>query len=492
MDIIVFGTGKAGDDALPCIESNHHVLFFVDNDSRKWGRMFQGYDIKSPDNIKDYNCDIIITSTKYCLDIAEQLKNMAVNPDKIYACRMRSIDGAIQCETYPLVMNNLKSAEKKLIDYDLFHFKEQKNDSKKVLVFCSFFSVYAKQLIENMEKVFEKIEFSLITNTEEYREKIFSEQLKHIYYFQTMADLKAILEQLPVYDVMQLLWIEREWAYFGNLIRKKTKRLNLNVGGSDFYRATMAERDYKKNLIAAADTVTAETKETIQEFRKYYSQDLKCEMGFLPFGIETLKYIKENECVSKNVIKEKFHIPYNKIVITCGYNAKEAHQHIKLIEALNSLDESIKEQIICVFPMTYPKGCDNYIRCVREKLEKSELDYVIHREFMGFGEMAQYALISDVMIQVQTTDQLSSTMLEEMYAGSIIITGKWLPYHSLREKGIFFFDVNEISEISGQLERVVMNIEKYKKECKKNKEIIWKQSSWEKLAKKWHDIWCNK
>ena len=113
---------------------------------------------------------------------------------------------------------------------------------------------------------------------------------------------------------------------------------------------------------------------------------------------------------------------------------------------------------------------------------------MILTEFMDFQSMAQYAMISDIMLHVQTTDQLSSTMLEEMYAGSIVIAGSWLPYKSLRKKGVYFIDVDTISDIISVLSDVVTNIEQYKEKCRDNAKIIWKYSSWDELAPRWRAL----
>ena len=96
------------------------------------------------------------------------------------------------------------------------------------------------------------------------------------------------------------------------------------------------------------------------------------------------------------------------------------------------------------------------------------------------------------MLHVQKTDQLSSTMLEEMYAGSIVIAGKWLPYRSLHDMGMFFLDVDKIDDTVEALETVVPNLEAYRKKCEGNKEIIWRHSSWDELAVRWRALWDEK
>lgn len=488
-DILVFGTGLVGQTAVHLLEEKYHILFAVDNDERKWGNLFEGYEIKPPSEILKYDCDIAIISRIYMREISFQLQEMGIETERIIFCDIKSVDGSLRFGFCPLDAKKVKAAGKKLIQYDLLNEEEQETGCIKVLVFCTWYSVYTKQLIENMSRRYQDIEFSLITINKKYKDEITASQLKHIYFFVSNYELKDILEQIPRYDVAQLLWIEPVWAFFDELIRSKVKRLNLNVGGSDFYRAGKAELDFKKKLIASADKVTAETEGTIQEFSEYYKKEAGGKMGFLPFGVEVLDFIKLNMNREKNEIKRKLNIPLDKIVITCGHNAIKEHQHLKIIEAISQLREDVKEQIVCVFRMTYPNGREEYIESVRNRLEESGLDYLLVTEFMDFQLMAECALTSDIMIHVQTTDQLSSTMLEEMYAGSIVIAGSWLPYQSLHEMGIYFLDVDEIPDITAVLNDVITNIGEYKERCRQNADIVWKHSSWDELAPRWRALW---
>ena len=102
--------------------------------------------------------------------------------------------------------------------------------------------------------------------------------------------------------------------------------------------------------------------------------------------------------------------------------------------------------------------------------------------------MGQYDIISDIMIHVQTTDTLSSTMLEEMYTGSVILAGKWLPYQVLHNRNLYFIDVDTIDAVSHNIEMIVRNMDYYREKCKCNKEIIWKYHSWDSLISQWHDL----
>lgn len=479
--LIIFGTGEVGKRVIHLLEKKYDILFCTDNDQGKWGKSFEKYVIKSPEKIRDYDCGIVVAvSGKYENEIIGQLIHMGIGENRIYFLRQNVI--------YPLNAEKIRGTGIPLIQYDLLHAKEEKTGNRKVMVLCSAFSVYTKQLIENISVRYVDIDFSLLTCAEESRDKIIAKALKHIYCYRTLRDLKTILEQLPVYDAMQMLWIEQQWVYCRYLIRKKTKKLNLNVGGSDFYRASTEEREYKRNLLEKADRITAETKQTIQDFKGYYGK-IAQKTDLLSFGIEVLDFIKRNACVSRDSIKEKFGFPTDKIIVTCGHNANRAHQHIKIIEAIENLSEDIKKQLVLVFPMTYNQINEEYIGEVSDALDGKGIEYAILTKFMDFQEMAEYALISDIMIHVQTTDQLSSTMLEEMYAGSVVIAGSWLPYQSLHEMGIYFLDVDTIPDVTELLQDIVLNMKNYKEKCAGNREIIWKHSAWDELAPKWHGLW---
>lgn len=487
-DIIIFGTGQVARKWLPLLEKEYRILFCVDNDAEKWGKKFENYMIKPPYEIKNCEYDVaIMVSGQYRKEIQQQLVQMGISNSRIHVCRRLPLNND-EFVLYPLNAEGVQETGLALRQYDLLNAEESETGCKKVMVFCIYFSVYTKQLIENISKRYNDIEFSLLTKDAENKENIIAENLKHIYCYHTLSDLKTILAQLPLYDAMQLLWMEWEWAYFYRLIRTKTKKLNLNVGGSDFYRVGTVARDFKRKLIENADTITAETEGTIKDFKEYYGA-IAQKTDLLPFGVEVLGYIKENVNVSRDSIKKKFGISTDKVIVTCGHNANRAHQHLDIIEAVSRLSEDIKRQVFFVFPMTYNQVNEEYIREVADSLDKNKLEYAILTKFMNFQEMAEYAIISDIMIHVQTTDQLSSTMLEEMYAGSIVIAGKWLPYRSLHEMGIYFIDVDTIPDVTEVLEDVVTNIDVYRVKCKGNAELIWQHSSWEALAPKWHALW---
>jgi FkbM family methyltransferase len=74
--IILFGASTLGSEYSKKLE--YPVAYYVDNDSRKWGTLFDGITVKSPDQLLEENPDniAIIISSMYVDEISSQLHNM--------------------------------------------------------------------------------------------------------------------------------------------------------------------------------------------------------------------------------------------------------------------------------------------------------------------------------------------------------------------------------------------------------------------------------
>lgn len=489
IEAVIFGAGQVCAEVLPFIENQFHVLYVVDNNEGLWGTKFRSYEVKAPAEAVSRNCKVIIASTRYVFEIAVQLKEMGMDEDDIFMC-----SGFYEGKGYTYDIHPINEKLIQVKDTQLNQFDVLKNEGvickqTNVLIGISFFSTFTIQLIENMSERYKDIRFDLLTSDEKYYENAFTCKLKHLYIYKSYTDLKTILALLPIYDVIHFLWIEVEWGFFADLARRRAKRLVLTVGGSDFYRASEPEREYKRKLILNADYINLENSITRNEFIEYYGREISEKTKLVPYGMELLKNIDQMENVLDDIKKKELNIPLNKIIVTCGYNALSAHQHLKLIEALGNISDEVKEKIVCVIPMTYPSGQDEYIHSVSEALNKNRVNYVIFTDFMPDKQIAQYATLSDIMIHVQITDALSSAMREEMYGGAVVIAGKWLPYDILREKGIYFLDAETVEDVSEILEDVVKNLEFYKSKCRNNKCLIRNEYSWDAVAKAWYGLW---
>jgi len=223
------------------------------------------------------------------------------------------------------------------------------------------------------------------------------------------------------------------------------------------------------------------------DFDSYYRNKYSNKLRICSFGLAPLEVLRSLE-LNKRECRELLSLPEESLIVTVGYNNSPAQQHIEILNSIEKHKRGIPENAFLVLPMTYG-ATDEYRNTVRKYLEQHGFGYRIFDKFMPDREMAMLRKASDLMIQVQITDQFSGSMLEHLYTENVVITGDWLPYGTLDEKGVFMLRVSSVKEVGEKLVYAVNNLDSLKEKCKKNPEIIWELSSWEKNIQSWIDVY---
>ncbi len=299
--------------------------------------------------------------------------------------------------------------------------------------------------------------------------------------------MKKIIHQfnkLDNYDIIHIFFLSRKYAFFTKEILRKCKKLVISIYGSDFYRAKWWEKIIKYPIIKYADIVTFITTQTLEEFSKYFKKIDKDKLKIKKFGLATLEILRNIEHISKKDCKKSFNISTNSLVVTCGNNASQGNDHIKIIKSIEIVKHRLPDNILFLFPFTYAFNREYFLK-VKDLLDKTNLNYKILTDFLSDYKVAQLRKVSDIMINLQISDQLSGSMQESLYTGNIIITGDWLPYKILEEKGIFMLKISSVGEVGEKLLYSVNNLRNLKESCKGNGQIIWNISSWDKNINDW-------
>jgi glycosyltransferase involved in cell wall biosynthesis len=173
-----------------------------------------------------------------------------------------------------------------------------------------------------------------------------------------------------------------------------------------------------------------------------------------------------------------------KKVIVCGYNASNIVRHEMIIDSLNVIKSNLSNYKV-IFPMTYGDRSNERKILVKEKLKKTSFDSLVLENFLTIEKLQALRLCADVFIHIQERDQMASSMLEHLAAGSVVITGKWLPYDNLIEKGVYFIRIEKPEDLSGILSQVIDNLQEHKNKSKVNREIILEMMSWDSIKKNW-------
>ena len=104
------------------------------------------------------------------------------------------------------------------------------------------------------------------------------------------------------------------------------------------------------------------------------------------------------------------------------------------------------------------------------------------------SELATYRCCTDILIQLQTTDQFSGAMQEVMASGGNVITGAWLPYEILKEKKVHFWTISEFAELTDALKGVTFN-PITKEQALHNTDVINSLSNWNMVIANWVDLY---
>lgn len=307
--------------------------------------------------------------------------------------------------------------------------------------------------------------------------------LKYICFF-----LKVLF--LSHYDAIHIHSVKKIESVFSWIIRRKTSKLICTIYGSDFYKVNNNTRGKLKKLFCRSDYITIESTQTSNDFNEFYDNAFSDKIVNLRFGISSMEWIK-NLCelrLEKNDLKRKFDIPQDSFVITVGYNAIPEQRHELIFEQLMASRTMLPHNYFIIVPLGY--GNEKYAREVEKNFINSGLNGRCLFDFYDKNKIAELRYISNIMIQLQTTDLLSSSMLEYIYAENIIITGSWLPYRDIQE---YIYTIDEIGELAIKLCDILSKWEciKITQSNTDYKSFIEDNFFWKNVRFKWLQLYLN-
>lgn len=372
---------------------------------------------------------------------------------------------------------------------------------KKVLLLCLDYTPYLIQLWDNLKKYYNDLSLNVLTkdeHVERYKRELDRNPDEKVYSIVLEPfPIRAfkVINGLPEFDIIQALWMEKIWGFFARSLRKKARLLYVEVGGSDLYRWAQKTRVrmLQKRLIKRSDVISSENEQTRECFYRTYGQWTRdIPHSIVRFGVDVIDEISIVPNNALSSLHTKWNVPYDKCVVMLGYNGHEQQQHFGMISSIEKIKRDILDNLFFVIPMTYGVGNKEYRVEVEKRIKEITDGYIILDEFLDKTQMAEITVITDIMIHVQTTDQLSSTMMAHIYNGNVVIAGSWLPYECIKREGIKIWEVDSVAELTECLSEVALNLDKCKAECEYNRNSTYKFSSWEYCIKDWRRIYDGK
>jgi hypothetical protein len=292
------------------------------------------------------------------------------------------------------------------------------------------------------------------------------------------------------FDVIHILNIKRENFFLIPFLRKKCKKIIITVYGRSTYlyptKRFLFSRVYK-----FVDIFVFSNTSVIKEFSTFH-EDVPSDK--LIENIPPLDSISLNSNYDKSDSILKFcsenHIDNKLIKVSCSSTIHSYEQHYKVIEALKNLKR--KENILLMFLLTYggtEEEQNNII--IKIKQDLSDFNVCIITTFLTNTGIAAYRALTDIYINMRTSDQMAGAILESLNEGAMLISADWLKYDALDKLGIYYKKVNGFNELVGIIDESIEELDKYKKEhaCR-NADKIKEAFSVDVVMKKWAALYC--
>lgn len=301
--------------------------------------------------------------------------------------------------------------------------------------------------------------------------------------------LTEILNRYQFFDAVHIHYVNFRKLKAVNKLRNNTNRVVCSFWGSDLYRSSNHELKQITRLLKIADRITFCTEDMKTYFDSHVKHNFADKISVLDFGIEALDSIDRfmdniDEC------KDELGIPKDGIVISVGYNGIKAQQHCKVIDELKKLPTDIQEKLVVVFPLNYGLT-EEYSEEIQTHLSDACFSYFLFKMFMNKEDISKLRVLTDIFIHAQTTDALSASVQEYIYAKKIVINPAWIKYSSLEKQNVFYERYDSFGELPGLILKYCNKeiIESMDVLLSHNHEVIKNMSSWETLRRQWISLY---
>lgn len=359
-------------------------------------------------------------------------------------------------------------------------------------------SLWMKEYIENV-LLEDRVEIIIVSRENTLFQKWYNEQNIEVYTCGT-----GILNNLPViynwvrfnanmckkighYDVLHVQYLDIVLFVRCVWLIAYAKKTIYTYWGSDLLRSSRLSYVLFYPFLKKAKTITLMSKEMRKKFSVIYKNRLDYNSMVLDFGNPGYTMIQQcAKKMTKEECKKYWGIDENQIVIPIGYNAIPEQQHIKIMEQLSKVPHSILSKYTFILHFGYGNSSEQYLNEIRNAVKEYGLSCIIIERFLNKNEIAILRLCADAFLYGQTTDALSGSVLEYLYAGSILIKPHWLDYSILDDMDIHYIEYSDFEEIPDIMCNLYANSFE---NVDKVRQKLWEFNSWEVLASKWKELY---
>lgn len=310
-------------------------------------------------------------------------------------------------------------------------------------------------------------------------------QAHTLYHYHIKGKYDFVHFHYPTFSNLYLLWH-----------LEKKEKIILSFWGSDLLRTSDTYNFIiQTKAVKHANLITTQSTELVEIILAKFGRKYKSKIKQTLFPPNDDLYHRIEQMLSEdsalNAFLNQFQIHAGKYIIAIGHNANEYNNHTHIINELISLPNQIKDQIFCVFPFTYGNlNKITYQENLEKQLQETNISYCFLNDFLTWEQLAALKIKSAITIHLPESDALSGAVTESMYAGSVLITGAWLPYSPFKKAGLHYETIENIAELNIKIIDIVEHYDRYKIQISKNRNIIKNNFLSERTATTWLPIYA--
>lgn len=277
-----------------------------------------------------------------------------------------------------------------------------------------------------------------------------------------VEDIIKILERgyyksiFAEYDIVNIQYL-RDDSYKVLAYLQSRQKVIVSFWGSDLYKIDEKSLYWKKKSIEKADIITLHHSEMEDFFISKFGTTFQNKIQKVLFGISfrTIKRIEDQKHASHNNDQLKMqNFSSDKIIVRIGYNGSKSQQHIDIVKALSLLDVRVRDRLHLIVMMTYG-GDDRYYGEVERLLKSTGISFSLYSEYLDKNEVLAITMASDIFINCPLSDAFNNAMVESILFEKLLISGTWLNYGLLKDIGVFFLNVDAVSDITFLMEEII-------------------------------------
>lgn len=293
--------------------------------------------------------------------------------------------------------------------------------------------------------------------------------------------LKSYLNQLPEgknYDVVNIHYPQNKVLRCWKCFKRVAKATIITPWGSEVLRISKLSQRIMARYMSHYDYIMSSDN---PRFKSQLKEILNIpEEKFLScdFGSEMIDELC-NSKLSRSEAKMHFGIN-DQYTIVCGYNGGVAQNHLKILDAIQQVRNSLPNKLMIVLPMTYNKNA-SYTAEVERRLADYNIEHIILKDYLSNSDMVCLRKCADMFIHAQETDANSVSLAEHLLCNNAVVNGSWLRYENRETFGVPYYTFDKFEDLPEVL------VSACKGGPRVSEELIKSISAegWDKVTKKW-------